>query len=622
MVTLLLVVIIALGKLNTTNNLKFETELRHYQAQQQAIVQILNSAYQRALSLHDMSITQDPFAKDATFIRFREFGQKLIYYREYLSATNTTEEEWQLWRDIRDTLNNGGSLQYRIIDAIESDNTDMVKTLLLQELQPLQHHLQELLQKLSQIKESKLASYQSTLKHTDTNVTVLMYVLGLVAGILGIFTTIWIRGSTQVERELSEKAEQYKALYQLSALPDISVHEQINETMRLLCRYLDMDSAKLGRVDLRRRDLTYVEIVDFAGSLTEMEKNNVVSMDKTMSGLSVEKSDPILVQNVSQSIYANSQFFESVNTGSFIGIGLTVAGQIWGSLSFFRHQPRKSGFSKSEIQVLDIVGKWISVALQMQSSMRLQIENKASEKTANFETRFYSNINHELRTPLNAVIGYAELLMAHDDFAKSKRDEILLKIRQSGHHLLSLVDNILDLTKLEIGKVNLSIENFSVMDSVNAVVESLDYVFLQTETKLICSQYLGEMHSDKEKFQQILQNLIENICHYSKESEITMKITDTKLNGVDAIACSINGSRGLQNLANKLVDIVNESARRHWDYGRMEMGFSLCHRFSKILGGNMSVTESGNNVIVFHLVLPKTLSDSGAEAPPSIASVG
>jgi len=607
LVTLLLLSIIALWKLHTANGHKIESELRSYQAQQQSIVQILNAAYQRALSLHNMSIQQDPFAKDATFIRFRDFGQKLIVDREFLSASNTTEEEWNVWRDIRDTLNDGGALQYQIIDAMDNDKNDFAQVLLVTKLQPLQEHLQQSLHTLSQVKEKKLLQRQSKLQQVDRNVTALMYVLGLVAGVLGVFTTVWIRRSTKVELALVKQASQYKALYAQSAAQEISPEQQIRESMRLLCEFLDMDSAKLSKVDIRRRQLTYVEIVDLTDSLTGMEKNNVVSLDKTMSSLCADKSEPIFVQNVSTSMYSNHQFYESSNTGSFIGTGLIVSGQPFGYLSFFRRQPRNLPFSNAEVEVLQLATKWICATLQSQSSLKLQIENKANQQSSDFESRFYSNINHEMRTPLNAVIGYAELLLTREDGAEEKSEEILRKIRQSGHHLLSLVDNILDLTKLETGKVNISVEEIDIMSTVNAVAETLDYVFLQTNTKFICNQFLGSMRTDKEKFQHILLNLIENICQYSKQSEITMKISNIKANGEDYISFSLSGSIGLQNLASKLLDIVNESARRHWDYGRMEMGFSLCHRYSKILGGSLSVSENSGRTPVFHLRLPKYL---------------
>ena len=617
LVSLLLLSIIALWKLNNEHGLVFESELQKYQAQQQAIVRILNAAYQRALSLHNMTITQDPFAKDATFLKFRDFGQRLIADREYLSSTNTTEQEWQIWRQIRDTLNNGGSLQYQIIDTMDAGDNAAAQELLVNRLQPLQEHLQEQLHKLSKTKEAKLFRRQSIMQSRDSNIKALMYVLGLVAAILGIATYISIRRSTNAEIALVKQAEHYKDLYQQSALVELSGEDQIRETIQLLCRYLDMDAAKLSKVDIRRRSLTYVEIVDLSGSLTAMEKSNVVSLDKTMSGLCVEKSDPIVLQHVAQSIYANSEFYELSNTGSFVGIGLKVDGQVYGSLSFFRHQARNSAFSPYEIEALVLASQWISVILQTETALKLQIEDKVNQQSSNFETRFYANINHELRTPLNAIIGYSELLLRGEQTTEEKGDEVLRKIRQSGHHLLSLVDNILDLTRLEAGKVNLSVQEFDVMASVNAVLESLDYLFLQTGSNFICRHYLGTMQTDKEKFQQILQNLIENICQYSKQSELTMNITECRQDGREFVKFSLSGNIGMQNLASKLIDIVNESVRRHWDYGRMELGFSLCHRFTQILGGSLSVSEHSGQAPVFQLMLPKRL-----QAGVSMANVG
>lgn len=604
-VSLLLLVIIALWKVNANSKDLFHAALEENQFNQQVTMQILNAAHQRALALHAMTILEDPFEKDETFIRFREYGEKLIIQRKILGESNSGEKEWEIWQGIRQTLNTGSRIQYEVIDAVEKGENAAAQHALVSRLQPLQENLQKQLGELNKVKEQDLLAQQHATQSLDGNITALMYLLGFVAAALGIATYLLISRSTSREKYTAKRARQYKALFELSLSQELPCDEQIHNTLRMTCKFLNMDLAKLCRIDARRGSARFVDVVDFRGALTGMEKNTVVPLDKTMCGISLESNEAVLLSDVQESIYKQHDYYEVGNTGCFMGIKLEVSGQVYGSLNFSNHLRRTADFTKHDREVLRLAAKSICAVLERENQIQFRIENKVRENSAREESRFFANINYELRTPLNAIIGYSELVLADHSVSDNNSREMLRKIKQSGHALLSLVDNILDLTRLEASNITVSHQEFDIMDSVNAVVESMGSIFSQTNTRFICSHYPGSIRTDKEKFQQILLNLLVNLCQYSTQTEITMKIEEQVIEQKDYIRFALSGNASSQNLASKLMGIVGENGVSQWNYGRMELGFSLCHKFTQLLGGELTVSEKSGHNTVFILSLPK-----------------
>ena len=155
-------------------------------------------------------------------------------------------------------------------------------------------------------------------------------------------------------------------------------------------------------------------------------------------------------------------------------------------------------------------------------------------REANLKSKFLANMSHELRTPLNAIIGYSELLA--EDAEEDGLDDMLedlTKIQNSGRHLLSLINNVLDISKIEAGKLDLFIEEFEVSD-VLLLLKNLGQPLAEKQkNKLIFegSGELGVMHSDQTRLRQCLVNLLSNACKFTENGTVTVKSSVVAVDG-------------------------------------------------------------------------------------------
>ena len=152
------------------------------------------------------------------------------------------------------------------------------------------------------------------------------------------------------------------------------------------------------------------------------------------------------------------------------------------------------------------------------------------------KSAFLANISHELRTPLNAIIGYSEIL-AEGAEESGRADELadLQNIRSAGKHLLSLIDDVLDLSKIEAGKMELHFEAFNVSSIIEEVVSTITPLLAKNENvlELRCAEDLGAMRADSTKLRQALLNLLSNACKFTTRGTIVLKVARERAAGVE-----------------------------------------------------------------------------------------
>ena len=153
-------------------------------------------------------------------------------------------------------------------------------------------------------------------------------------------------------------------------------------------------------------------------------------------------------------------------------------------------------------------------------------KNKAEEANV-AKTQFLANMSHELRTPLNAILGYSEILQ--EDLLDSGQNEYcedLKSIRQAGNHLLALIDDILDVSRIETGKVNLIQEQFPLSDLIRNVLRTVRPLILKNNNNVYIGEYNTEFNldTDKNKLHQILQNLLCNAAKFTHEGTVKLEV--------------------------------------------------------------------------------------------------
>ncbi len=251
---------------------------------------------------------------------------------------------------------------------------------------------------------------------------------------------------------------------------------------------------------------------------------------------------------------------------------------------------------------------------------------KAQAEAANHaKSQFLANMSHELRTPLNAVIMYSELLQeeAEDRGVQSFIPD-LDKIRAGGKHLLALVNGVLDLSKIEAGKMELYLETFDVASMINDVAATVEPLIQKNENRLELNvpEGLGEMHADLTKLRQVLFNLLSNAAKFTHRGTVSLearremgpsgerfylKISDTGIGMTD---------RQLEKLFQPFTQADASTTRK---YGGTGLGLTISKRFCEMMGGEIVVQSEAGKGSAFTVELPAKVAKP---APPPAAEPG
>ena len=247
---------------------------------------------------------------------------------------------------------------------------------------------------------------------------------------------------------------------------------------------------------------------------------------------------------------------------------------------------------------------------QTRTYQQLEIAKKAAEAANAAKSTFLANMSHELRTPLNAVIGYSEMLeeMATDD---GKTDYIpdLQKIRSAGRQLLELINSVLDLSKIEAGKMELYIEKFAIAPLLNDVVALVMPMAIKNNNKIevTCAPELNEMSGDITKLRQTLFNLLSNAMKFTNIGAISVAARRERDNERDWILIDVkdNGIGMTPEQMGKLFQPFQQAdSSTTRIYGGTGLGLTISRNFCRMMGGELTVASVHGSGTTFTVRLP------------------
>ncbi len=226
------------------------------------------------------------------------------------------------------------------------------------------------------------------------------------------------------------------------------------------------------------------------------------------------------------------------------------------------------------------------------------------------KSSFLASMSHELRTPLNAIIGYSEMLQ--EDAEDAGHDEYiadLKKIRGAGKHLLALINDILDLSKIEAGKMELYLENFQVTSMLNDVVSTITPLVEKNKNMLQveCPDNLGTMRSDLTKVRQALFNILSNASKFTREGTISLSASRTEDDGKSWISFVIRDSgigitpEQMKKLFKPFTQADSSTTR---EYGGTGLGLNITRSFCQMMGGDCTVESEFRKGSTFTIKLP------------------
>jgi len=261
-------------------------------------------------------------------------------------------------------------------------------------------------------------------------------------------------------------------------------------------------------------------------------------------------------------------------------------------------------------------------AERQQAEAALYQAKEAAEAASRAKSAFLANMSHELRTPLTGIIGYSELLqkeaqfLGYTDFLAD-----LEKIRTAGNHLLALINDILDLSKVEAGKMQLALEQFGIPALLHDVVTTAQPLVEKNGNllRVHCAADLDTMYADLTKVRQILLNLLSNAAKFTEQGVITVHVSRLGTHDASQICFRI-ADTGIGMSTDQILTLFQEftqaSSATNRKYGGTGLGLALCRRFCQLMGGTITVESEEGRGSVFTVQIPAIVSNSSPEALP------
>jgi signal transduction histidine kinase len=235
---------------------------------------------------------------------------------------------------------------------------------------------------------------------------------------------------------------------------------------------------------------------------------------------------------------------------------------------------------------------------------------EAAEQANRSKGIFLANMSHELRTPLNAIIGYGEMLLEEaEDLGQPGFIPDLQKIHAAAKHLLALINDILDLSKIEAGKMDLYYETFAVPPMIQDVVATIAPLVKKNANalKVHCADDLGAMRADLTKVRQTLFNLLSNACKFTEHGTITLEVTRETGDGGGWVAFRVRDS-GIGMTPEQMEKLFQEfsqaDASTTRKYGGTGLGLAISRKFCRLMGGDITVESALGEGSTFTITLP------------------
>jgi signal transduction histidine kinase len=251
----------------------------------------------------------------------------------------------------------------------------------------------------------------------------------------------------------------------------------------------------------------------------------------------------------------------------------------------------------------------------------LRIAQKHAEAATRAKSDFLASMSHELRTPLNAIILYSELLqeVAEDQGQQSSITD-LQRIQSSGKHLLELINGILDLSKIEAGKMTVALESFEIRAMLDELLDTVEPLVQKNDNTLTvnCGASVGTMTADLTKTRQILLNLLSNAAKFTRAGTIALDVQPCVVEGRRSIAFTVTdtGVGMTPEQAAKVFDPFTQAdVTTTRKYGGTGLGLALVARFCRLMGGEVAVDSQPSLGSRFSVRLPVDVVSEMAEAP-------
>ena len=293
-------------------------------------------------------------------------------------------------------------------------------------------------------------------------------------------------------------------------------------------------------------------------------------------------------------------------------------------ISFIAMQRRLAGVIGNMNQDLEAANAGLAARSRELGDTVVQLQQARDQAMDASRTKssFLANMSHELRTPLNAIIGLTELLSENTArFGTEKAVEPLRRVLRAGRHLLELINGILDLSKIEAGKLDLTTEDVALQPLLEEVMGLARPLAETNKNELVleCPPDCGSMHTDSMRLRQVLLNLLSNACKFTKAGKVTLKVARRERGGRDWVEFAVSDTGiGMtqEQLGRLFVEFSQADASTTRQFGGTGLGLAITRKLCQLLGGDVTVDSSPGKGSTFVIELPAV----SGQAPDTQAS--
>jgi GAF domain-containing protein/CheY-like chemotaxis protein len=391
------------------------------------------------------------------------------------------------------------------------------------------------------------------------------------------------------------------------------------------------DSCTVYEYDERAEAFVFRATHNLAREVASVAQRAPIRRGEGVAGRMAQTLEPVQVPDIATpGAYSGPLRDVLLQTGAraLLGIPLLREGHLIGGLTVTRRTP--GAFSPDVVSLLTTFATQSAVAIQNARLFR-EIEDKSRqlELADRHKSEFLANMSHELRTPLNAIIGYSEMLQEDAaDLGVEQFTDDLKKINAAGKHLLELINAVLDLSKIEAGKMELYLETFDVaglVKDIGAVIQPLA-ARNGNHLELHCPAGIGAMHADLTKVRQALINLLGNACKFTERGTVALDVGRERIDERAWIVFRVRdtgiGMTPAQ-LARLFEAFAQADAATTRKYGGTGLGLALSRRLCRMMGGDVTVESEAGRGSTFTIRLPARVSVTpDRDTPPAPADTG